>query len=119
MSKFEMVVPDIVEIGYRDYEVIQTEEPVILNNAICYGIIEHDKQEIKLDKKYKKDQLLCTLIHEVIHGIDADLNIGLEEEKVELLGIGFYKFLKHNLDKLVRIVPEKISVCSEGGIING
>lgn len=119
MSKFELVIPESLEIGYKDYKIIQAEKPVVLDNSICYGTISYDNQEIKLDKTYKKDQLLCTLIHEVIHGIDDDLNIGLDETAVELLGKGLYIFLKHNLDKLIRVIPEKISVCSEGGIING
>lgn len=118
MSKFEMVIPASIEIGYRDYSILKTEEPIILDNAVCYGTISYDKQEIKLDKTCKKDQSLCTLIHEVIHGIDADLNIELDEKAVELLGKGFYQFLKHNLDKLVRIVPEAICDLSKGGIIN-
>lgn len=89
---------DKIKIGYSDYDIIvqSSESPLLVNGDECYGIIEHDNKKIYLNERFNKDQQNETLLHEVIHGIDEFMNIGLTEDQVERLGKGMYLVLKEN-----------------------
>ena len=90
-----MKIPTTVKIGYKDYAIEQ------LNNlddgsVLLYGQIHYNKEVIELQKTYTHNQKLCTLIHEIIHGVDDMNDIGLKENQVIKLAKGLYQVIKDN-----------------------
>lgn len=90
-----MIIPEQVKILYKYYNVRKTEN-LHDGEDDLYGIIEHGEQTIDIDPQYSWNQQKCTLIHEVIHGLDDLYGIGLKEKQVERLGIALYQFIEDN-----------------------
>lgn len=90
-----MHIPVEVKIGYKDYSVEKVND---LNDGrnILYGQILYDEEKIKLKSDLTQNMLKCTLLHEVVHGIDEQNAINLTEEQVEKLGVGLYQFIRDN-----------------------
>jgi Zn-dependent peptidase ImmA (M78 family) len=55
-----------------------------------YGSIQRGRGIILINKSKTPDQQAETLLHEVIHAVDQELMIGLEEADVARLAVGLY-----------------------------
>ena len=74
------------------------------DNKELYGHIDHQYNRIDISKDaclYKQHQ---AIIHEVTHAIDDELQIGLTEEQVRRLDVGFTSFLKGNKKLIMEII---------------
>ena len=91
-------MPDRVKIGFKDYIVTRINDNVVSYNKVCYGAINFNNCEINISTLYSDDIQKCTLIHEIIHGIDDIYMLDLKEEQVEQLAKGLYAFIKDNSD---------------------
>lgn len=91
-----MNIPDKVKICFKDYKVNKIDGTVINDNKVCYGSIEYSEGHINISTLYSDDMQKCTLIHEIIHGIDELFNIDLQESQVEQLAKGLYGVIKDN-----------------------
>jgi len=76
------------------YPVIQRK------NHKWLGTINHRKGFIILDKSAHHNRKESSLIHELIHFVNAQYILKLNEHKVDLLETGLYTLLKEN--KLLR-----------------
>ena len=68
------------KIKYLDAESIQG----------SFGSIQRQHGLILINKDTTADQQAETLLHEVIHAVDEELLIGLEEADVARLAVGLY-----------------------------
>lgn len=89
-----------VKIGFKKYDIrmedrIYTDEPVEL-----YGEGDHRKNIIRIAQSFGKPQAACTLLHEVLHGIDRDRGTDLTEQQVGQVANGLYQFFVDNRDFL-------------------
>ncbi|WP_129599540.1 hypothetical protein [Anaerophilus nitritogenes] len=91
-----MKIPEKIKIGYRDYSINLINGDVIDGNSVCYGNIKYDDGQINISTKYSKDQIECTFIHEVLHGIDELMETNLEEEQIRKMAKGLCYILKNN-----------------------
>ena len=57
---------------------------------------EDDRIEISIS--HSLDTQKCTLVHEILHGIDEMYKLGLKESQVEQLAKGLYQMIKDNPD---------------------
>ena len=95
------MLPSKIRIGCFDYDVIETDEVLLINNRACKGTISYDKHVIKLSKddlsEQSKEQ---TLWHEIVHGIINYRKIDIQkadlETAVDELAIGLYGLCKSN-----------------------
>jgi Zn-dependent peptidase ImmA (M78 family) len=55
-----------------------------------YGSMQRAHGIILINKDTTEDQQAETLLHEVIHAVDEELKIGLEENDVARLAVGLY-----------------------------
>ncbi|WP_339063579.1 hypothetical protein [Tepidibacillus marianensis] len=62
------------------------------------GEIDYFERVIKIDEDMCEQDKKETLIHEIIHGIDEFMGIGLGEEQVKKLGHGLAMMLLDNPD---------------------
>ena len=55
-----------------------------------FGACDRRTQEIRLVDNMAEDQLRETLLHEIIHIVDRELNLGFPEDVVMRLAVGIY-----------------------------
>lgn len=89
-----------VKIGFKKYDIrmedrIYTDEPVEL-----YGQCDFRKNSIRVAQSLGKMQAACTLLHEVLHGIDHDRGTDLTEQQIVQVANGLYQFFVDNRDFL-------------------
>lgn len=97
------MLPDFIRIGCFTYEVILTDDPLIVEGHECSGMIDYKNNQIKIKKSgISNQQKEQTFWHEVIHGIinyrrftpnKVDLEVCVEE-----LALGIYGIIKANQD---------------------
>lgn len=85
-----------VKIGYRNYElkfedIIYTDKPEEL-----YGEIKYDDEVIRISRKFSLKQQAATILHEILHGIDEDREVGLTEKQVSQISIGLFDVMAKN-----------------------
>ena len=95
-----------IKIGYKTYQVICKDRLYTEKPEELYGQIDHDKKIIELSAHYDIDQRICTLLHEVIHGVDNDRSLKLGEHQITQLAIGLYQVVKDNPEFLKNINNE-------------
>lgn len=61
-----------------------------------YGICDFSKTEILVNRDFGKDHQKDTVIHEIVHAIDEDLDLGFSEKQVRNLGCALYQVFKAN-----------------------
>ena len=71
------------------------------------GEHRRDDQLIKIKLKQHPETLRETLLHEVIHAIDEQLDLGMKEQQVHRLAIGLFQVLRENGD-FVRFITASI-----------
>lgn len=94
-----MKILNNIRIGSTDYEINFSDEPIILDGKVCYGMIDFDFGTIKLNKSIQgKQKLEKTFLHEVFHGMFKEQNIEIEDEEeiVEKLAISLYQLIRDN-----------------------
>jgi hypothetical protein len=62
------------------------------------GEIDYYEKVIRLDEDMSTDDKLETLLHEIVHGIDDFMDVGLEEDQVKKLGHGLAMVFMDNPD---------------------
>ena len=96
------MLPDEVRIGCYDYEVVETDEILLLDNKRCKGHIDHNAHQIKIasNDMFSRQSKEQTLWHEIIHGIIDYRNVNYgnanEETFVDELATGLYLLCKSN-----------------------
>lgn len=95
-----MVIKDKIKIGSMEYEVKNTDEPILLDNQACNGIIDYENLLILIYKNRAIQKQEETFIHEILHGIIHERNLILEDEEmiVEEISKGLYQVIKDNIE---------------------
>ena len=76
-------IPNIVRIGSCDYKVEQTDNTLVLENKVCYGVIDYDKHLIELKRDLgDKQQMELTFLHELFHGMVRERGLELDNEEL-------------------------------------
>ena len=65
-----------------------------------YGIAHAEPNILKIGKEQGKKEMASTLLHEAIHALDWEWEIGLSEDKTHKLEQALYFFLTKNSDAL-------------------
>lgn len=90
-----MKIPKSVKVLYKEY-MIEQQENLHSEDGELYGQIHFDAEKILLNSGSSEEQKMATLIHEIVHGLDAMYSIGLKEKQVEKLGNAVYMVIKDN-----------------------
>ncbi|MGX4600259.1 hypothetical protein [Faecalimicrobium sp. JNUCC 81] len=93
-----MVIKDKIKIGSMEYDVIKTDQAILLDNKVCNGIIDYEDLVIKISTDRSIQRQEETFVHEVLHGIIRDRNLILEDEEmiVDEISKGLYQVIKDN-----------------------
>lgn len=99
---------DLLKIGYKTYKIIYKEDIYDDHNNKCYGIADHNKQEIVIDNTFSQDIQNQALIHEILHTI-ADkylLEVNKNEREIDLLATGIYEMIldSNNIETLKKLL---------------
>jgi hypothetical protein len=88
-----MIIPPKVKILGQDY-TIEFMKPKKGRSFIgrCFPHGNH----IQLDECLCEDKMGETFMHEVLHAIDENLELGIKHKSINRLGIAVYQFLKDN-----------------------
>lgn len=95
------MLPVIIVIGCYEYEIIETDEPILVDGKECKGSIDYLLHQIKIKKSGLSDQQKeQTFWHEVVHGIINYRQVTPQscdpEMLVEELALGLYGVMKQN-----------------------
>jgi Zn-dependent peptidase ImmA (M78 family) len=89
-----------VKIGCLEYDVIETDEPLIINNKCDYnGIINYENLTIKIKQGMAEKAKNLVLWHEIMHAIEKQYNLDLgdnSENIIESFANGVYQVLQSN-----------------------
>jgi|GEM_PF-1516919 len=95
------MLPDKIIIGCFKYQIIETDEPIIVKGAECSGDINFLTHIIRIKKSNMSEQMKEKVLwHEIVHGlfeyrtIDPEKNS--EESTTEELARGLYGLMKSN-----------------------
>ena len=67
------------------------------------GMCAYKDQLIKLCSDLAQQQLTETLLHEIIHAVDGEMNTKMKESQVRYLAIGLFQVLRDN-PRLIRMI---------------
>lgn len=94
-----MNIPKQVKVGGLSYKIEETEEPILVNNQLCYGSADYGKEIIKLSSSLQSQRgKKITFLHELFHCIFNDRCIENEDEEylVDVLAKGLYQVIIDN-----------------------
>lgn len=88
-----MRIPQIVHILGQDFKIEFIKDSKKRNYVgRCYP----NANKIELIENLPDDKLFQTYLHEVLHAIDMNLNMGLKHKHIDTLSVALYQFLKDN-----------------------
>lgn len=92
-----------LRIGSVDYDVILTDENIVLNGRACKGMIDYEFHQIRINNKIQDLQgQEQTFLHELIHGVVRERNLDLanndEETIVDEIATGLHQVIRDNPD---------------------
>lgn len=101
-----------IKIGYKIYEIIYKDEVYDDNSNKCYGLTDHNKQEIIIDKTFPLNMQNQALVHEILHAITDKylLEVNKNEKEIDLLATGIYEML---------LEPENIETIKKLFVLGG
>lgn len=85
-----------MKIGCYRYEVKEVKS--VNKFEARKGEIDFYEKVIRLDEDMSPNDKLETLLHEIVHGIDDFMDVGLEENQVKKLGHGLAMVFMDNPD---------------------
>ena len=91
-----MKLPERVKVNGFWFSIEKDNEMLLARNAL--GRTEHDNQKIKIDDSVSPNSIRTTLLHEVIHVIDASLSEehNMQELQVKILARGLFQVFTEN-----------------------
>ena len=92
-----MRVPKKISAFGRSYDIIHDDE--VTDQFDSYGLVHHGEEVVflqKRSKKYSEQREAATLLHEIIHIIEENLRMELDESQVGLLSTSLYGVIKEN-----------------------
>lgn len=90
-----------LKVGSSVYSV-EMKSPIDVAESYC-GFIHYNKRKILLDKSLHGAELAETLMHEVVHGIDREIRLHLDEDSADRLARMMIQVIQDN-PKLVEII---------------
>lgn len=94
-----MNIPKKVKVGGLSYKIEETEEPILVNNQLCYGLADYGSETIKLSTNLQSQRVKeSTFLHELFHCIFRDRCIESEDEEylVDVLSKGLHQVIIDN-----------------------
>lgn len=89
-----------IRIGCFDYDVVETNEPLIIDGKSDYsGIVNHESNVIKVKENMAQQVKEQILWHEILHCIEAQYELNLGEDKehiIECFAKGVYQIIRDN-----------------------
>ena len=100
-----MTIPDTISVMGQRVKIVVKDELTDSDGSELYGHIDKDKMVIELSKKQTSQQMVRTLLHEVIHcclfiGGLSEILSKRQEEAV-------CRCLEHGLGPLVNLRPKR------------
>lgn len=92
-----MQIPDKIKVSGIWYKIeIAKDTSDDMNEALNRGKVAFSKGIIKILDSYFPESKVRTLLHEIIHILDDDLGLDLDEKTIRRLASGLYQVLKDN-----------------------
>lgn len=96
-----MNIPKIVRIGSVTYDVIVSDETLVVDRQECKGLIDYEFHKIKInnlvqDKQGQEQTFLHELVHGIVRARSLDLENSDEETIVDEIALGLHQVVKDN-----------------------
>lgn len=99
-----MNIPSILTILGKDYKVNENTE-ILDAMGIC-GRVDQSRLEIQYSFSQEPQQMMDTLVHESLHGIDYALSLELSEGQITRLTTGLLCFMRDNIEFILETVNQ-------------
>ncbi len=90
-------------IGPTSYEILLVEEgdreeltELTEGDTHYRGRVSHKEEKIFIDNTMKREQIIETIIHELIHSLSAVYSLHLKEKQVSVMSVGLTMMLRDN-----------------------
>ena len=106
-----MKIPETIRVGSCFYTVNLTDEPILLNNQLCYGLCDSETHEITVNTNLQDIQgQERTFLHELFHAMVNERSLDLEnsdtETIVDELAIALHQVIFDNQDMFLDYIEE-------------
>lgn len=99
-----------IDILGKPYSITGIRSPKLdLDQHRAMGITNNKQQVFQLDLTQAHEQLMDTLLHEILHAVDMSLAIGLKEKQVHRIAGGLWAVFQANPD-LLQLFAGKIQL---------
>ena len=88
-----MKIPKKLRIDGENWTIEKVRVPGDDLETRYFGITDHMKKKITLDMVNRADS---TFLHEIIHAVDVNRHLALNEDQVKSLAHGLYAVIKEN-----------------------
>lgn len=85
---------NFIRIIGKTYSINWVDKPIL--RADECGACDFERQTITVQNGYHAEQERDTLLHEVLHGIEHEMGLELDEATVRLMATGLFAVLKDN-----------------------
>ncbi|GAH44107.1 unnamed protein product [marine sediment metagenome] len=92
-----MIIPDKIKVSGVDYKIEFVKEiKDDLHEAEYRGRTIYKENRILILDSYSTEGKFRTILHEIIHVLDDDYKLEMEENTIRRLTVGLYQVLKDN-----------------------
>ena len=96
-----MNILDNVRIGSSDYNIMLSDQVLVVERCECKGMIDFEFHQIKINNQVQDKQgQEQTFLHELIHGIVKERSLDLlnsdEETIVDEIAMGLHQVIRDN-----------------------
>lgn len=77
------------------YNVYECDSPTLGDRAVA-GLIDYKPNVIYVDREAPEDDQRGTLLHEVLHAVDSEFYVGMDEEQITRMAAGLFDTLTNN-----------------------
>lgn len=96
--------PQSIQVLGKTYAVEFVDK---VDDKDSFGEHEMSTQKIKIKNEQHHESSRETLLHEVIHAVEEQLDLGMKEKQVHGLAVGLFQVLRENAALLAFITEKK------------
>ncbi len=85
-----------IKVGVFNYDLLEVEDLVNEDDTKLDGEICPDKEVIRIEKDIPKTAKIVTFWHEIVHSLDVQYRMSLDEDNIDRLAHGLTQVILEN-----------------------
>lgn len=89
-----------VKLHFVDLSNVSIDSDASGEGFQVYGFFDSQKNAIYIDTQHPVERVQDTLIHEALHAVDIEYNLGISHQKIHVIATGLQQLLSKYLKKI-------------------